>query len=260
MSNISDIEASAPLAKASFCRYDRIDVDNLYTLDGLIALTQIYQYRSEYAAIAADSDCVAEASFCGHRISAVADRISQLYHTLRDTTSCVRALEHLRVLEYGYSLDHLKLFVDRQAEVLLRSMHLTDADRLMLAIISGDDDDRLVRFAEVCSGRNLDVASARALLTAAAVAPDRIRHDAVEEWLEHEVGRLMTLQPSSLSAGDLHLIGLAPLIWNSLPSMRPAVESLATLNPRADLTADMTLTAHRAFLAFNVYILNCLMD
>ena len=254
MSNISDIEASAPLAKASFSRYDRIDVDNLYTLDGLIALSQIYQYRSEYAAITADSDCVAEASFCGHRISAVADRISQLYHTLRDTTSCIRALGHLRVLEYGYSLDHLKLFVDRQAEVLLRSMHLTDADRLMLAIISGDDDDRLVRFAEVCSGRNLDVASARALLTAAAIVPDRIWLDIVSEWFEHEVGRLMRLQPLSLSTGDLQLIGLAPLIWNSLPSMRPTVGSLATLNPRADLTADMTIAAHRAFLALTSLI------
>lgn len=248
MSNVSDIEASAPLAKASFSRYDRIDVDSLVTLDGLIALSQIYQCRSEYAAISADSDCVAEASFCGRRISDVADRIRQIYYTLSDTTSRVRALEHLRVLEYGYSLDHLKLFVDRQAEVLLRSMHLTDADHLMLAIISGDDDGRLVRFAEVCTGRNLDVASARALLTAAAIVPDRIRLDVVVEWFEHEVGRLMRLQPSSLSAGDLHLIGLAPLIWNSLPSMRPAVESLATLNPRADLTADMTLTAHRAFL------------
>lgn len=254
MSNVSDIETSAPLAKALFSRYDRVDVDSLVTLDGLIALSQIYQYRSEYAAITADSDCVAEASFCGRRISAVADRISQLYHALRDTTSCVRALEHLRVLEYGYSLDHLKLFVDRQAEILLRSMHLTDADRLMLDIISGDDDDRLVRFAEVCSGRNLDVASARALLTAAAIVPDRIRLDVATEWFENEVGRLMRLQPSSLSAGDLQLIGLAPLIWNSLPSMRHAVESLATLNPRADLTADMTIAAHRAFLALTSLI------
>jgi hypothetical protein len=254
MSNVSDIETSAPLAKALLSRYDRLDVDSLVTLDGLIALSQIYQYRSEYAAITADSDCVAEASFCGRRISAVADRISQLYHTLRDTTSCVRALEHLRVLEYGCSLDHLKLFVDRQTEVLLRPMHLTDADRLMLAIISGDDDDRLVRFAEVCSGRNLDVASARALLTAAAIVPDRIRLDVATEWFENEVGRLMRLQPSSLSAGDLQLIGLAPLIWNSLPSMRHAVESLATLNPRADLTADMTIAAHRAFLALTSLI------
>lgn len=254
MSNISDIEASAPLTKASFCRYDRIDVDNLYTLDGLIALSQIYQYRSECAAITADSDCVAEASFCGHRISAVSDRISQLYHTLRDTTSCIRALEHLRVLEYGYSLDHLKLFVDRQAEVLLRSTYLTDAERLMLAIICGDDDDRLVRLAEVCSGCNLDVAGARALLTAAAIVPDRIRLDIVSEWFEHEVGRLMRLQPLLLSAGDLQLICLAPLIWSSLPSMRHAVESLATLNPRADLTADMTIAAHRAFLALTSLI------
>lgn len=248
MSNVSDIETSAPLAKALLSRYDRLDVDSLVTLDGLIALSQIYQYRSEYAAITADSDCVAEASFCGRRISAVADRISQLYHTLRDTTSCVRALEHLRVLEYGYSLDHLKLFVDRQAEVLLRSMHLTDADRLMLAIISGDDEDTLVRFAEVCSGRNLDVASARALLTAAAIVPDRIRLDVVSEWFEHEVGRLMTLQSSSLGTGDLQLIGLAPLIWNSLPSMQSAVESLANLNHHADLTADVALASLRAFL------------
>lgn len=248
MSNVSDIEASAPLAKASFSRYDRIDVDSLVTLDGLIALSQIYQCRSEYAAISADSDCVAEASFCGRRISDVADRIRQIYYTLSDTTSRVRALEHLRVLEYGYSLDHLKLFVDRQAEVLLRSMHLTDADRLMLAIISGDDEDTLVRFAEVCSRSIPDVAAARALLTAAAVAPDRIRHDAVEEWLEHEVGRLMTLQSSSLGTGDLQLIGLAPLIWNSLPTMQSAVESLANLNHHADLTADVALASLRAFL------------
>lgn len=259
MSNISDIEASAPLAKASFCRYDRIDVDNLYTLDGLIALTRIYQYRNEYAAITADSDCVAEASFCGHRISAVADRISQLYHALRDTTSCVRALEHLRVLEYGYSLDHLKLFVDRQAEVLLRSMHLTDADRLMLAIISGEDDERLVSLAEKCAARTTDAAAARASLTASAIMPGCIPLDSVAEWFDCNARRL-SHQSSISTSADLQLIALAPLVWNALPTQRPAVESLATLNPRADLTADMTLTAHRAFLAFNVYILNCLMD
>lgn len=247
MSNISDIEASAPLAKASFCRYDRIDVDNLYTLDGLIALSQIYQYRSEYAAIAADTYCVVEASFCGHRISAVADRISQLYHTLRDTTSCVRALEHLRVLEYGYSLDHLKLFVDRQAEVLLRSMHLTDADRLMLAIISGEDDKRLVSLAEKCAARTTDAAAARASLTASAIMPGCIPLDSVAEWFDCNARRL-SHQSSISTSADLQLIALAPLVWNALPTQRPAVESLATLNPRADLTADMTIAAHRAFL------------
>lgn len=247
MSNVSDIEASAPLAKASFCRYDRIDVDNLYTLDGLIALTRIYQYRSEYAAITADSDCVAEASFCGHRISAVADRICQLNHTLRDTTSCIRALEHLRVLEYGYSLDHLKLFVDRQAEVLLRSMHLTDADRLMLAIISGEDDERLVSLAEKCAARTTDAAAARASLTASAIMPGCIPLDSVAEWFDCNARRL-SHQSSISTSADLQLIALAPLVWNALPTQRSAVESLATLNPRADLTADMTLTAHRAFL------------
>ena len=253
MSNISDIEVSAPLAKASFCRYDRIDVDNLYTLDGLIALSQIYQYRSEYAAIAADTYCVVEASFCGRRISAVADRISQLYHTLRDTTSCVRALEHLRVLEYGYSLDHLKLFVDRQAEVLLRSMHLTDADRLMLAIISGEDDKRLVSLAEKCAARTTDAAAARASLTASAIMPGCIPLDSVAEWFDCNARRL-SHQSSISTSADLQLIALAPLVWNALPTQRPAVESLATLNPRADLTADMTIAAHRAFLALTSLI------
>lgn len=58
----------------------------------------------------------------------------------------------------------------------------------------------------------------------------------------------MTLQSSSLGTGDLQLIGLAPLIWNSLPSMQSAVESLANLNHHADLTADVALASLRAFL------------
>ena len=36
--------------------------------------------------------------------------------------------------------------------------------------------------------------------------------------------------------------------------MRSAVESLATLNPRADLTADMALASLRAFLALTSLI------
>lgn len=252
MSNVSDIEASTPLAKASFSRYDRIDVDSLVALDGLIALSQIYQYRSEYAAIRADDDCISETSFCCQRIIAVADRMCQIYKTLPDKVSCILALEHLRTIEYGYGLDHLKLFVDRQADLLRRSARLSDSARLMLAIICGDDYGRILNYAEQCYELKPDYFAARALLTAAAIVPDRIRIENVTEWFEHEAQRL-TQQPS-LTANDLRLISLAPLLWNAAPALHPAVESLATLNPRADLTADMTLTAHRAFLALTSLI------
>lgn len=253
MSNVSDIEARVTSVKSLSSRFDCIEVERIDSLDVLIALSQVYQYRNEYAAITADSDCIAEAALCGRRICEISDYVCRIYPTLRDIASCIRALEYLRTVEYSYDLHHLKPFVNSNVDVLRHSAHLTDANRLVLAIISGEDDERLVCLAEKCAARTTDAAAARASLTASAIMPGRIPLDSVAEWFDCNARRL-SHQSSISTSADLQLIALAPLVWNSLPSMRSAVESLATLNPRADLTADMALASLRAFLALTSLI------
>ncbi len=252
MSNVSDIQDSVASATISFRRFDCIDVAQIDSLDGLIALSQIYQYRGECAAISGNCEIIDETALCGIRISAVADHICRLYNTLRDVSSCVRALAQLRAIEYGYDLDRLEPFVDRHAALLRRPVSLTDADRLMLAIIQGDDNAAIGRLAEICMRRRPDAALASALLTAAAILPDSIRLDAVIEWFDREVSRLMRLQRPVVETDDLQAVGLAPMIWSILPAMRPSVEALATLTPHPGLmVADMSIARLKAFLVYD---------
>lgn len=228
MSSISDIQTAAAKSEPNLASFDAIDINQVTSVTELIALSQIYQYAAEHAAITGESSTVDVVGRCTARVCAIAARLCDVYGARQDVDSCIRALEHLRSIEYGYGLDDISSFVDKQIEILERNAALEPSHRLMLALIGGADDATVAHLVTVTATRPLGFQAVRSFLTAASVVPDvQVPLDAVSLWLDSKIESLGIEVMSRFEK----LVDIAPLVWMHIPSRRASIEKLSMADP-----------------------------
>lgn len=253
MSSISDIQTAAAKSEPNLASFDAIDINQVTSVTELIALSQIYQYAAEHAAITGESSTVDVVGRCTARVCAIAARLCDVYGARQDVDSCIRALEHLRSIEYGYGLDDISSFVDKQVGILRRSSLLSPAHKLMLALIDDADNEEVSRLVAAVAAQRFDAFGVRSMLTAYAIDRDvQIPIAEIRRWLETEI-HMVSILP--LDSERLHLMDLVPLAWNYIPALRPVLESLAVRSAADDNAyVNIAVSALQAFLSLNSLI------